>query len=66
MNTTTSRWWQPTLLLSGIGISSLGDWIYLIAINLLVLQMTESPLAVAGLYLIKPIAGMLTGYGLEA
>ena len=61
MNTTTSRWWQPTLLLSGIGISSLGDWIYLIAINLLVLQMTESPLAVAGLYLIKPIAGMLTG-----
>ncbi|MFC0522972.1 MFS transporter [Pontibacillus salicampi] len=44
------------LLLSSIGISNVGDWIYLIAINLLVLEMTSSPLAVAMLYVLKPLA----------
>ena len=53
-------WKNPILLLSGIGISYLGSWIYLIAINLSVLQMTGSAAAVAGLYIIRPIAVLLT------
>jgi len=56
------NWKQPSLLLSGIGISNLGDWIYLIALNLIVLNMTDSATAVAGLYIIKPIAAILTTF----
>ncbi|MGN1387891.1 MAG: MFS transporter, partial [Bacillus sp. (in: firmicutes)] len=55
-----ATWKNPILLLSGIGISYLGSWIYLIAINLSVLQMTGSAAAVAGLYIIRPIAVLLT------
>ncbi|UFT98352.1 MFS transporter [Radiobacillus kanasensis] len=51
---------QSILLLSGIGISSLGDFIYLVAINILVLNLTGSPAAVAGLWIISPIAALLT------
>ncbi|UOQ47671.1 MFS transporter [Gracilibacillus caseinilyticus] len=48
------------LLLLGIGISNIGEWIYFLALNLIVLDKTSSPLAVTGLYLIKPIATLLT------
>ncbi len=48
------------LLLFGIGVSNIGDWIYLIALNLMVLNLTHSPLAVALLYLLKPFATLLT------
>jgi MFS family permease len=53
-------WKNPILLLSGIGISYLGNWIYLIALNLSILQLTGSAAAVAGLYIIRPIAILLT------
>ncbi|WLR47258.1 MFS transporter [Halobacillus litoralis] len=53
-------WKYSFLLLSGIGLSNIGDWIYLIALNLIVLEMTGSPLAVAVLYLLKPAATLLT------
>ncbi|MEC3883362.1 MFS transporter [Halobacillus sp. HZG1] len=53
-------WKYPFLLLSGIGLSNIGDWIYLIALNLIVLEMTGSPLAVAVLYLLKPVGALLT------
>ena len=53
-------WKYPALLLSGIGISYLGGWIYLIALNVSVLNMTGSPAAVAGLFMIKPIATLFT------
>jgi MFS family permease len=53
-------WKYPLILLFGIGISNFGAWVYLIALNLIVLDMTQSPLAVAGLYLAKPIATLLT------
>lgn len=33
-------WKYPLLLLSGIGISNLGSWIYLVAINLSILELT--------------------------
>lgn len=53
-------WKKPILLLSGIGISYLGNWIYLIALNLSILDLTGSAAAVAGLYIIRPIAVLLT------
>ncbi|MCA1011608.1 MFS transporter [Halobacillus halophilus] len=53
-------WRDPFLLLFGIGLSNIGDWIYLIALNLIVLEMTGSPLAVAALYILKPFATLFT------
>ncbi|QAS51287.1 MFS transporter [Halobacillus litoralis] len=50
------------LLLFGLGISTLGDFIYLVAINILVLKLTGSAAAVAGLWIIGPIASMLTKF----
>ncbi len=55
-------WKNPSLLLAGIGISNLGDWIYLIALNLMILNMTGSAAAVAGLYMLKPLASMCTSF----
>lgn len=55
-----SYWKFPALLLAGIGLSNIGAWIYFIALNLIVLQLTESPLALSVLYIIRPIAGVLT------
>ncbi|WP_144510700.1 MFS transporter [Bacillus sp. FJAT-22090] len=53
-------WKYPSILLFGIGISNFGAWVYLIALNLIVLEMTNSPLAVAGLYIVKPLATLFT------
>ncbi|MET3574458.1 MFS transporter [Bhargavaea ullalensis] len=47
------------LLLGGIGVSNFGNWVYLVALNLLVLEMTGSAAAVAGLYVIGPAARIL-------
>lgn len=60
MNKLFSSWKYPFILLVGIGISNLGAWVYLIALNLIVLDMTNSPLAVAGLYIVKPLATLFT------
>ena len=59
-NTTRSSWKYPALLLSGIGIANVGEWIYFIALNLMVLAMTESPLAVGALYILRPLATLFT------
>ncbi len=48
------------LFLLGIGISNIGDWIYLIAYNLIILNKTGDPLAVAALYMLKPVAVLVT------
>ncbi|WP_405100581.1 MFS transporter [Oceanobacillus sp. FSL H7-0719] len=56
----TNKWKNSLLLLLGIGVSNLGAWIYLIALNLIVLNMTGSPLAVAVLYILIPIAALCT------
>ncbi|AOM11364.1 MFS transporter [Bacillus thuringiensis] len=53
-------WKYPLLLLSGVGIGNLGAWIYLIALNVLVYHMGGSALAVATLYVIKPLATLFT------
>lgn len=51
-----SRWKYPLILLGGIGISNVGAWVYLIALNLIILNETGSPLAIAILYILRPIA----------
>jgi len=51
---------NPLLFILGVGISNLGNWIYLVAITLLVLQLTDSAAAVAGLFLIRPLASLFT------
>jgi MFS family permease len=53
-------WKYPCLLLFGIGTSNIGDWIYLISLNVMMLDITNSPLAVSGLYMIKPLAALCT------
>jgi MFS family permease len=55
-------WKFPSILLLGIGVSNIGEWIYFIALNLIVLDLTESPLAVSGLYIIKPLATVCTNF----
>ena len=49
-------------LLVGFGISNLGNWIYLIALNLSVWHLTHSPAAVAGIYIIGPVARILSSF----
>lgn len=53
-------WKYPLMLLLGVGVSNIGAWIYLIALNLIILDMTKSPLAVAALYILKPVATLCT------
>ncbi len=55
------NWKAPILLLVGVGISNVGAWVYLLALNLTVLSMTgNSPLAVGILYVLIPLATLLT------
>lgn len=53
-------WKYPFILLFGIGISNIGMWVYFIALNVMVFNMTGSALAVAALYIIKPLATLFT------
>lgn len=53
-------WKYPSILLTGIAIANIGDWIFLIALNLTMLDMSGSPLAIAGLYILKPFATLCT------
>ena len=55
------NWKFPILYLCSVGIANIGGWIYLLAINLMVLEITGSPLAVTVLYIIKPITQLLVG-----
>ncbi|MFE5429987.1 MFS transporter [Peribacillus simplex] len=55
-----TSWKNPILLISGIGVSYLGNWIYLIALNISILNLTGSAKAVAVLYIIRPIAVLIT------
>ncbi|WP_148630858.1 MFS transporter [Bacillus sp. E214] len=56
------KWKYPLLLLLGIGVSNVGAWIYLIALNLIILDKTGSPLAVSILYILLPIASLCTNF----
>ena len=57
-----TRWRFPTLLLCAAGISNLGDFIYLVALNLKVYHMTGSASAVAGLWIVGPLAAIFTRF----
>jgi len=61
-NNHINGWKNSFLLLVSIGISNIGSWIYLIALNLIILDMTSSPLAVSFLYILKPVATLLTNF----
>lgn len=49
-------------LLTALGISSMGDFIYLVAINVFVYRLTDSAMAVAGLWMIGPLASVMTKF----
>lgn len=53
-------WKNLLVLLLSIGISSIGDFIYLVAINIIVYQLTGSAAAVAGLWIIGPLTNIVT------
>jgi len=55
-------WKYPMILLFGIGISNVGAWIYFIALNLIVLDITQSALAVSALYILRPLATLFTNF----
>lgn len=55
-----ASWKHPIFLLVSVGIANLGAWVYFIALNLIVFQMTQSPLAVSILYLLLPISALMT------
>ncbi|MDQ0429291.1 MFS family permease [Planomicrobium stackebrandtii] len=55
------HWKAPLIMLMAIGIANIGAWVYLIALNLRVLEMAGgSVLAVSVLYLMQPAASVLT------
>lgn len=50
-----------SVFVSGVGVSAIGDFIYLVAINVFVLNQTHSASAVAGLWVVSRIAALLVG-----
>ena len=62
MRKALESWRYPAILLCSIGVSSVGEWIYFIALNLIVLNLTESALAVSGLYIIRAISSLFTNF----
>ncbi|MEK3729621.1 MULTISPECIES: MFS transporter [unclassified Lysinibacillus] len=62
MKKSLENWRYPAILLCSIGVSSIGEWIYFIALNLIVLNLTKSALAVSGLYIVRAISSLLTNF----
>lgn len=54
------HWRDMSILLGAIGIANIGEWIYMIALHLLIFQETGSVLAVTAVYLLRPAAALLT------
>lgn len=60
---TIAAWKNPIILLVTIGIANIGEWIYFIALNLAVLESSgNNALAVTGLYIMQPLATVLTNF----
>lgn len=55
-------WRNYRLLIGGFGFSNLGNWIYLVALNVYVLNLTNSAAAVAGIFIVGPIARIITSF----
>ncbi|MCE4046281.1 MFS transporter [Lysinibacillus fusiformis] len=62
MKKSLKSWRYPMILLSSIGISSIGEWIYFIALNLTVLNLTGSALAVSGLYIVRALSALFINF----
>jgi predicted MFS family arabinose efflux permease len=54
------HWRDMSILLGAIGIANIGEWIYMIALHLLIFQETGSVLAVTAVYMLRPAAALLT------
>ncbi|PEM20853.1 MFS transporter [Bacillus wiedmannii] len=52
-------WKYPSILLIIIGISSIGEWVYFLALNLIVLD-KMGVLAVSGLYILRALSTLFT------
>ncbi|HEX6922252.1 MAG TPA: MFS transporter [Bacillales bacterium] len=57
---TKLRLWT-SILVFGVGVSSIGDFIYLVALNIFVWNETHSATAVAGLWVVSRIAALIVG-----
>ncbi|SDJ09372.1 MFS transporter [Salimicrobium halophilum] len=62
MSENLKKWRAPALLLTSMGIASIGDFIYLVAINIIVYQITGSATAVAGLWMVGPLTNIITKF----
>jgi MFS family permease len=62
MKYTLMGWKNPAILLLSIGFSSIGDFIYLVAINIIVYKLTGSAAAVAGLWIVGPLTNIFTKF----
>ncbi|KAB7672125.1 MFS transporter [Bacillus sp. B1-b2] len=56
-----NSWKYPSILLSSIGISSIGEWVYFIALNIIVLD-RMGVLAVSGLYILRALSALFTNF----
>ncbi|MCR6108792.1 MFS transporter [Bacillus sp. A301a_S52] len=55
-----NKWGYPSILLMAVGVSHIGEWVFLIAMNLIIFEMTGSPFAITILYATKPLAAVMT------
>lgn len=62
MNKLIEAWRYPAILLFSIGVSSVGSWIYFIALNLIVLNLTGSAIAVSGLYIVRASSTLFASF----
>ncbi|MBM7837018.1 MFS family permease [Alkalihalobacillus xiaoxiensis] len=56
------KWRHPAILLLSVGVANVGDFIYLVAINLLIYQLTGSATAVALMWLIGPLTNLFAKF----
>ncbi|MEK4973126.1 MFS transporter [Niallia sp. FSL R7-0648] len=61
INKLVKSWKYPSILLSSIGVSSIGEWVYFIALNLIVLD-RMGVLAVSGLYILRALSAFFTNF----
>lgn len=62
VNKLIETWRYPVILLFSIGVSSVGSWIYFIALNLIVLNLTGSAIAVSGLYIVRALSKLFASF----
>ncbi len=62
MGNQTNSWLNPSILLASLGIAHFGNFIYLVASNIIVYQMTGSATAVAIFWIIGPITQIITKF----